>query len=50
MAKKLPKMCKLAEKGNLKKAARLAKGARYICRKCARAAADPDALCKPEKL
>ena len=44
------KMCKLAEKGKIKKAAELAKGAKFICTKCARAAADKEHLCKPQKL
>lgn len=43
------KMCKLAKKGDLKKTAELAKGAKYVCAKCLRAAKDPDNLCKPEK-
>jgi len=44
------KMCKLADKGKIKKAAELAKGAKFICTKCARAAASEENLCKPKKL
>lgn len=44
------KMCKLAEKGKIKKAAELAKGAKFICGKCLRATSDEKALCKPKKL
>lgn len=49
--KKAPdKMCKLASKGKIGKAAKLAKGAKFICKKCARATADKDNLCSPEKI
>jgi hypothetical protein len=44
------KMCKLAEKGKIKKAAGLAKDAKFICTKCCRVAADKQHLCKPQKL
>ncbi len=44
------KMCKLAEKVKIKKAAELAKGAKFICGKCLRATSDEKALCKPKKL
>jgi hypothetical protein len=43
------KMCKLAKKDDLEKAAKRAKGAKYICEKCLRAAKKPDHLCKPKK-
>jgi len=44
------KMCKLAEKGRIKKAAELARDARFMCGKCARVAADEKHLYKPQKL
>lgn len=44
------KMCELARKGRIKKAAKLARGARFLCTKCARAAADAEHLCKAQKL
>ena len=41
---------KLAAKGKIDKAAKLAKGAKFICRKCARAAASEEHLCAPQKI
>jgi len=43
-------MCELAKEGEITKAAKRARGARFICGKCARAAADAKHLCKPQKL
>ena len=43
-------LCKLFRKRKIKKIAELAKGANYVCRKCGRAAADRDNLCKPRKI
>lgn len=44
------KMCELARKGKIGKAAERARDARFLCTKCARAAADERHLCKPKKL
>jgi len=44
------KMCKIAEKGKLKKTAELARDPKFICAKCCRVAADKQHLCKPRKL
>jgi hypothetical protein len=44
------KMCKLASKGKVTRAAELARDARFICNRCVRAAADKGHLCKPRKL
>lgn len=43
-------MCELAKKGKMKKAAKRARDARFICTKCARAAADARHLCKAREL
>ena len=43
-------LCSLVSKGEMKAVAQLAKGAKFICTKCGRAAAKADNLCKPEKL
>ena len=43
-------LCSLAEKGEMKAVAQLAKGAKFLCEKCGRAAAKADNLCKPVKL
>lgn len=44
------RMCRLARKGKVEKAGELAKGAKYICGNCFRAAADEANLCKPTQI
>jgi hypothetical protein len=48
------RLCSLVKKGRQKDRAneykKLLRGARYMCRKCGRAAARAKCLCKPEKL
>ena len=43
-------LCKLAKKGRIKKIGELAKGARFVCAKCGRAAARAGNLCKPVEM
>jgi hypothetical protein len=47
-------LCKLVKDGfhkeHSKKYKALLKGAKYMCKRCGRAAADSDSLCKPAKL
>ncbi|MFC1714584.1 hypothetical protein ACFL6S_13035 [Candidatus Poribacteria bacterium] len=51
MAKKKSKsLCKLVSKGKMDQVAKLAKGAKYICLSCGRAAADNANLCKPSRI
>jgi hypothetical protein len=53
MAGKPKKLCKWSEKKIESKMSKLKKELRqpeYVCRKCARAAASKDWLCKPERL
>lgn len=53
MGKKSETVCKWDRKeflDNFEELKRIARDARYICRKCGRVARDKDWLCKPEKL
>jgi hypothetical protein len=43
-------MCALVSKRLMAKAARLSKGAKYICHICGRAAAKPANLCEPVEI
>lgn len=43
-------LCKLVQERQMYTVARLAMGARYICRSCGRAAARDENLCEPVKL
>ncbi|WP_165498848.1 hypothetical protein [Chlorobium sp. N1] len=47
----MKKLCRLAQKETERHAELLARegGARFVCRRCARAARKKDALCKPLK-
>jgi hypothetical protein len=43
-------MCELVAKRRMDKVATLAKGAKYICHICGRAAASGDNLCEPVEI
>jgi len=43
-------LCELTAKREMDKVAELAKGAKYLCHICGRAAARPSALCEPVKI
>ena len=40
-------LCELVSKRDMLTVANLAKGAKYLCHICGRAAAQPDSLCEP---
>jgi hypothetical protein len=53
MGKKVKQICKLDKediKENLEDLKKVVAPARYICKKCGRAAKDDDHLCKPDKI
>ncbi|MFA6028497.1 MAG: hypothetical protein WC969_01455 [Elusimicrobiota bacterium] len=50
MKKRRKTLCVLAEEKGGKKLRRYVRGARFICRRCGRAAADEDRLCRPTDL
>jgi len=43
-------LCELVSKRRMKKVASLAKGAKYVCHICGRAAAKPSNLCEPVEI
>ena len=44
------KVCGLAAKGKVKKMAKLARGAAFICANCGYVSSDAGDLCRPQKL
>ncbi len=43
-------LCELVSKRKMAEVARLAKGAKYVCHICGRAAAQPSSLCEPVEI